>query len=102
VSFISALCNAFRHPGTIHSGWRRTNRYAVARSGRYGISMATIPLCVPFSRKEEARQAGARWHLGERVWQCDRDLLSSPAYPGLRPFVPRMFRPELSAPFIRP
>lgn len=74
----------------------------MTHSGHYGTLMKMIPLCVPFSRKEEARQAGARWHLGERVWQCDRDLLSSPAYPGLRPFVPRMFRPELSAPFIRP
>ena len=64
--------------------------------------MTMIPLCVPFSRKEEARQAGARWHASERVWQCDHDVLVTSAYPALRAFVPRMFRPELSPPFIRP
>ncbi len=74
----------------------------MTHSGHCAILMAMIPLCVPFSRKEEARQDGARWHPKQRVWQCDRDLLPSPAYPALRPFMPRMFRPEPSAPFIRP
>lgn len=65
-------------------------------------SMTAIPLCVPFARKDEARHAGARWDREQRVWTCEVGLLRSDAYAGLRPFVPRMYRPELEPPYIRP
>ena len=64
--------------------------------------MTSIPLCVPFARKDEARQAGARWNPDERVWRCDARMLGTGAYAQLRPFVPRMYRPERSPPFLRP
>lgn len=64
--------------------------------------MHLVPLCVPFARKDEARRAGARWQSEEHAWVCDRALLSSDAYMQLRPFVPRMYRPELKPPYIRP
>lgn len=64
--------------------------------------MTGIALCVPFARKEEARKAGARWDNAQRVWICEPGLLNSDAYARLRPFVPRMHRPELAPPFIRP
>lgn len=62
----------------------------------------SIPLCVPFSRKDEVKRAGARWRQEHRVWVCDRALLSSDVYSQLRPFVPRRYRPELKPPYIRP
>lgn len=61
-----------------------------------------IPLCVPFARKDEARHAGARWQSEQRIWVCDRALLNSDVYEQLRPFVPRMYRPDLKPPYIRP
>ncbi|MGK6321338.1 DUF5710 domain-containing protein [Sphingomonas sp. DT-204] len=64
--------------------------------------MSTIPLCVPFARKDEARLAGARWQPEQRVWTCDSRQLTTQAYVQLRPFVPRMYRPELPPPYIRP
>lgn len=64
--------------------------------------MTRIALCVPFARKDEARRAGARWDTAERVWTCDLAQLKTEAYERLRPFVPRMHRPELDPPFIRP
>lgn len=64
--------------------------------------MAVIPLCVPFERKDEARQAGARWDATQRVWTCQTALLSTDAYARLRRFVPRMYRPDLQPPYIRP
>lgn len=64
--------------------------------------MKRIALCVPFARKDEARRAGARWDTAERVWTCDLAQLKTEAYERLRPFVPRMYRPELDPPFIRP
>lgn len=64
--------------------------------------MAAIPLCVPFERKDEARRAGARWDATQRVWTCEVALLSTDAYAHLRPFVPRIYRPDLSPPYIRP
>ena len=64
--------------------------------------MAAIPLCVPFARKDEARRAGARWDREQRVWTCEPRLLQTEAYVGLRSFVPRMYRPEIQPPYIRP
>lgn len=64
--------------------------------------MAVIPLCVPFERKDEARRAGARWDQTQRVWACDTALLTTNAYAQLRPFVPRMHRPDLKPPYLRP
>lgn len=73
-------------------------------SARIGeiVGMTAIPLCVPFALKDEARRAGARWDRDQRVWTCEPGLLRSNAYEGLRPFVPRMYRPELRPPYIRP
>lgn len=64
--------------------------------------MTRIALCVPFARKEEARGAGARWDAAQRVWTCDLGQLNTDGYAGLRPFVPRMYRPEVAPPYIRP
>lgn len=64
--------------------------------------MATIPLCVPFERKDDARRAGARWDATQRAWTCEVALLSTDAYARLRQFVPRIYRPDLSPPYIRP
>jgi len=64
--------------------------------------MSAIPLCVPFERKDEARRAGAWWQQDQRVWVCDPRRLATDAYVALRPFVPRMYRPEIAPPYIRP
>ena len=64
--------------------------------------MTVIALCVPFASKDEARKAGARWDREQRVWTCERGLLTTDGYARLRPFVPRMYRPEAAPPYIRP
>ena len=64
--------------------------------------MANIPLCVSFSKKALAKRAGARWDSLGKLWFCDNNLLTTPAYQGLKPFVPRMYRPDLEAPYICP
>ncbi len=62
----------------------------------------SIPLCVPFELKDEAKQAGARWHPVERVWACDCKLLHSAAYAILEPFVPDMYRRGWQPPYVVP
>lgn len=64
--------------------------------------MSNIPLNVAYEKRGVARDAGARWNADERVWQCASDLLTGDRYQKLRAFVPRIFRPELKPPFIRP
>jgi Domain of unknown function (DUF5710) len=64
--------------------------------------MAAIPLCVPYARKNEAKKAGARWNKTLQVWTCRPELLSTNAYSQLRPFLPRMYRPDIQPPYIRP
>lgn len=64
--------------------------------------MAIIPLCVPFVRKSEARAAGAVWQVEERFWACGPALLRTDAYTRLKQFVPRMYRPDLDGPVLRP
>lgn len=62
----------------------------------------TITLCVPFEHKDVAKAAGARWSTEARAWTCHSDLLHTDAYAQLRPFVPRMYRPDVAPPYIRP
>ena len=64
--------------------------------------MASIPLCVPFSCKDEARRAGAWWDGRQRIWRCSPELLATDAYLRLEPFIPRMHRPDLEPPYIAP
>jgi hypothetical protein len=73
-------------------------KHVISKTGK----MHAIPLCVPFARKDEARRAGARWNKEGRVWTCDPALLATSSYARLRPFVPRMYRPDVVPPFIRP
>jgi hypothetical protein len=63
--------------------------------------MEAVALCVPFERRDAAKAAGARWNAHGRVWTCAPELLASNAYPQLRPFVPRMYRPDVTPPYIR-
>lgn len=58
-----------------------------------------VPLCVPIRDKDIAKRAGARYNPTERVWECAADLLNHPA---LQPYIPRMHRPGLVGPVIRP
>jgi hypothetical protein len=64
--------------------------------------MVTIPLCVSYAKKDEARCAGARWDWEQQVWTCEPRLLATDAYARLLPFVPRMYQPDLAPPFIHP
>jgi hypothetical protein len=66
------------------------------------FGMPSIPLCVPFARKSEASKAGARWNKTSQVWTCSSKHLSTSAFLQLRPFVPRMYRPDRRPPYIRP
>ena len=65
-------------------------------------STDAITLCVPFEQKGVASAAGARWNVEARAWTCHPELLRSAAYAQLRPFVPRMHRPDAAPPYIRP
>ena len=67
-----------------------------------GKASQLIPLCVPYGGRGQAKAAGARWNPEQRQWECEPELLSGPSYPRLRPFVPRMHRPDLAGPAIRP
>lgn len=69
---------------------------------RQFTGMTVIALCVPFASKDDARNTGARWDREQRVWTCERRVLTTDAYARLRPFVPHMYRPELAPPYIRP
>lgn len=64
--------------------------------------MTAVPLCVPYARRAEAKAAGAVWQIKERFWACDASLLRTDAYRDLKPFVPRMYRPDLDGPALRP
>ena len=64
--------------------------------------MAAVPICVPYARRAEAKAAGAVWQIKERFWACDPSLLQTDAYRDLKPFVPRMYRPDLDGPALRP
>jgi hypothetical protein len=64
--------------------------------------MSTIPLCVSYEKKDDAKRAGARWDNENRVWTCTLDQLNTDAYLKLKPFVPRMYRPDVKPPIIRP
>lgn len=61
-----------------------------------------IPLCVPFEAKAEARAAGAVWNGTEKVWECEPAALGGEGLLRLRRFLPRMHRPDLAPPYVRP
>lgn len=61
-----------------------------------------IPLCVPYEQREKAKSAGARWDVIHKVWQCSQSQLHGPAYSRIKVFVPRMYRPDLKPPYLRP
>jgi hypothetical protein len=58
-----------------------------------------VPLCVPIADKDIAKRAGARYDPNARSWECTADKLS---HPDLQPFIPRMYKPGLVGPVIRP
>lgn len=70
--------------------------------GKADRAVTAVPLCVPFARRVEAKAAGAVWQVQERYWACDSSLLRTDAYSRLKPFVPRMYRPDLEGPALRP
>ena len=67
-----------------------------------GASSTTIPLCVPFDKRAEAKAAGAIWNLTEKVWESDTQTLSGDNYSSLSPFLPRMYRRPSKPFYIRP
>lgn len=58
-----------------------------------------VPLCVPIRDKDIVKRAGARYNPTDRVWECTSEQLGHPA---LQPYIPRMYRPGLAGPIIRP
>jgi hypothetical protein len=57
-----------------------------------------LPLLVPFEEKDEVKKLGAQWDMELRIWQWpeNKDRTS------VRKWLPRMYRGDLSSPYIVP
>ena len=60
-----------------------------------------IPLCVSYAVRGQAAAAGAVWNGDAKIWEIDEPLVTS-RFDALRPFLPRMYRPDRRPPYIRP
>lgn len=63
--------------------------------------MTMVPLCVPFEDRHDARAAGAVWSKADRCHLVSTAVLAEKGR-GLRRWLPRRFRLDLTAPYLRP
>jgi hypothetical protein len=61
-----------------------------------------FPLCVPYPKKDIVKSCGAFWSPEHKAWHWPYEKDINPYYEQLQEFIPKIYNPSLSPPYILP